>query len=925
VTAARTGTRSLAWLPTAALLVGLAVALTPLDEILSRPLTDWQHRRAGPDGPPAGVVVIDIDDASLVALRPDLGAWPFRRDVYALVVEQLREFGAKAIAIDLLFADAHDGDQALARAIARPGAPVILAAAGLRYAQDDAAANELPGAGAGPAGAPAYGWPAMALPTPSVWPAAGQLPRTGVITTPLDEDGRLRSLPLWHAWRGHRLPALPLAVWMALSDEGAPTPGPVDAQGRVDIAFAGAATGAPALSFARVARSALGLEDGSAVAGAVRDRVVFIGSSALLADSVMTVSGQHSGTAILAQSYAALRDGRLLRPQTRWAQSLLLGLALVPSLLTYGRGRASVARDALWAVLALLAVVSLGLALLARAWMPTLWGAPLAAIAVGLALAVLAHQRSLARTHRRLAYERAVADASNRAKSEFLANVSHEIRTPMNALLGVAELLDETPLNAQQRQHVRMFRESGQSLQELINDLLDLSRIEAGRFELDDVPFSLQELLTQQLALQRPRAEQKRLKLELEIAADVPDGVKGDRRRLQQGLTNLVGNAIKFTHSGSVRLSISLGPGPDDVTFAVIDTGIGIVPSKFESIFEPFTQADGSVTRRYGGTGLGLSITRSIAQLMGGRIDVQSIPGQGSTFTLVVPLPAADGWVAEPARAPALAAPAMAQSRSHAILLAEDNEVNVYVFEGMLADQGLRIDVATNGHSALEMARARRYDLIFMDVQMPGMDGLSVTRSLRQFESQTGRVRTPVIALTANAYAKDVQSSLEAGCEMHMAKPFSKTQLVDALLRFVPPDPAAGTAPAPAEGADVPPDPVPPSPAGILDHRSALARHAGDTAQHRRVLDHASVFIERWQQDFDAARARQDGALMRGLARDLRATAVDIGAHALAGAAAKLEDALALSPAAELQARTLAGVQSEIVPVIVAITGTRNR
>jgi signal transduction histidine kinase/CheY-like chemotaxis protein len=918
---------SLAWVPLAALLAGLLLALTPLGEMLSRPLTDWQLRQVAPAVAPAGVVVVDIDDASLQTLRPLLGAWPFKRDAYALVVEQLRESGARLIVIDLLLGDAHPGDAALARAIARPGAPVVLAAAGLRHAEDDAG---LAGFGSvSPTGAsapatpstsaadppPAQSWPSLALPAESLWPAPGQPPRMGIITTPLDDDGLLRTLPLWHSWKTHRLPTLPLAVWAA-AHEGAsvPTSWPLDRRGRVMVAFSGSPAAVPTLPFAQVARVALGLDLAQQLASAVQGRIVFVGSSALLADSVMTVGGQLSGAAVLAQSYAALRDGTLLRPTAPWAPPLLVALASVPALLTWRRGRANLRHDGAAALAGLALVTAAGLLLLLHLSMPVPWVPALATVATGFVAAVVARQLWLAKTHQQLTYERAVADAANQAKSEFLANVSHEIRTPMNALLGIAELLEDSPLDDLQRRHVRVFRDAGLTLHELINDLLDLSRIEAGRFELNPAPFSVHEMLEQLQALLRPRAEQKGLQLTFDIAADVPDGVDGDRRRLQQALTNLVGNAIKFAPAGSVHIAVTLGAGPDEVAFAVADTGIGIVPSKLELIFEPFTQADGSVTRQYGGTGLGLSITRSIALLMRGRIEVQSTPGKGSVFTLTVPLARAGSLPSErPSTARSVVsqgAGAQTSALLGAVLLAEDNEVNVYVFEGMLAGIGLRIDVARNGPTALEMARSGHYLLIFMDIQMPGMDGLLVTRELRQFEARSGRTRTPVVALTANAFEQDVQDSLDAGCDLHLPKPFSKTQLLEVLARFVDADlPALAARP----------------PLSAADALAVLEPAAGEAGGHAHDRAHAAVFMERWPQDFKEARLRSNTALMRGLAQDLRRIATGIGAEALARAAGELENALAADLPAETLAQAVRRVDAEIVPVIVALTKTGNR
>ena len=839
---------SLAWMPVAALLIGLGVACTPLNAWLSRPSSDWQQRQLAPRQAPTSVMVIDIDEPSMVDLRPVLGSWPFKRDVYALVIEQLRDSGAQAIAIDLLLADPHEGDTALARAMARDGAPVVLAAAGLRYAYEGAAA--LPSAWLPVTFASAFrphltvaqSWPGMALPARSLWPSADQPPNMGVITMPLDDDGRLRRLPLWHQWRDVRLPVLPLAVWLALGGS-APAPAsasangpvssgppwPVDDQGRIGVAFPGAAgaVGAVAvLPFSKLARPALGLEDPAALTQAVKGKVVFIGSSALLSDTAMTVSGQASGTAILAHTFAALRDGRLLREEAAWMQSLLVGAALTPSLLAWRRGRAALRSDALWAASALCCILSLVAWMLFTKQSPSMVAAALVTLTAGLALSAVERQRWLAQRQRQLEFERIKALAANQAKSDFLANVSHEIRTPMNALLGVAELLNETPLNAEQRKHVQVFRESGQSLQTLINDLLDLSKIEAGRFEVDIQPFSLADLLTRLTALMRPLAEQKGLRFVFESAADVPDTVRGDPKRLQQALTNLLNNAIKFTSRGSISLQVAREGVPSDETllFKVTDTGIGIAQPQIKKVFEAFTQADASVTREYGGTGLGLSITRELVQLMGGTVEAESAAGRGSVFSARLPLRRVESVDATPSNASTqtelstqpstkpstqrstelnpelnrqasskpIAPPSLLEDAraplhlGQSVLLAEDNEVNVYLFKAMLEGQGLEIDVASNGLTALDLAQSRRYALIFMDVQMPGMDGLSVTRELRRFEAESGRARMPIIALTANAYEADIQSSLAAGCDLHIAKPFTKPQLVDALFRFVP-------------------------------------------------------------------------------------------------------------------------------------------
>ncbi|MCA0241053.1 MAG: CHASE2 domain-containing protein [Proteobacteria bacterium] len=907
------------WIWCSAAAIGLLVLLSPLNAWLSRGGIDWQLRRLAPTQADGGVLVFDIDDASLAALKDSFGPWPFKRDVYALAIEQLRELGARGIAIDLLLADAQPGDTALARALARPGAPVVLAAAGLQHGSGRFTPAAAALASSVPAARPVHDWPALALPTPTVWSAAQRPPPLGVITTPLDADGVLRRLPLWHDAGALRLPLMSLAVLQAV-DGAAPLP-PVDAAGSLHLAFPARQAWPAVRPFAELADTALGRRDAAALRQPVQGRVVFIGSSALLADSVMTVQGQMSGTVALAQAYAALREGAWVRPPSPALNGLLLLVALLPAAWTVLRGRPSPGRDAAAAGLALGVGAALALAALLLERQPSLWAAPLLALGLGLALSLLAYQRRQAAHERQLAQQAAVAADAARAKSAFLANISHEMRTPLNALLGVADLLADSPLTAEQRQHVQVFRESGSALHELINDLLDLSKIEADRLQLELQPFSLQRSLRHLAALMRPRAEGKGLRLRLDLAADLPDGVLGNRQRLEQGLMNLVGNAIKFTHEGEVRLTVGHDPEHAGlILFEVADTGIGIAPSKLETVFEPFAQADGSITRLYGGTGLGLALTRSVAQRMGGSVQVRSTPGVGSVFALRLPLPPAV-VPAEPAEAPDAPAPSAPPADAAAgpaaplrVLLAEDNEVNVYIFRAMLADQPLALEVVGNGPMALELLRRQRFEIAFLDVQMPGLDGLSVTRELRRLEAAEaaqGRRRTPVVALTANAFASDVQASLDAGCDRHLSKPFFKQQLIDALRQLARP---AAPAPLPAAEPQAAPTRVP---AAVLDEAAGVRRLGGDELLFERLVEHASVFMAGWPQSFDEAMAAGRPERARRLAQDLGSIAGSLGAEALVGAAAALQRA---PGDAEARAR----LQAAIAPVIVALTLRRS-
>ncbi len=794
------------WMVAAALAAGLVVLLSPLQDQLSSAGRDAQLRALADPKTPAGVLVFDIDDASLALLKPLFGPWPYRRDVYALAAERLRELGAKAIALDVLLADERPGDDALARALARPGAPIVLAAAGVRQGIGDSPRLMQRAIAAG---APASGfsgglqgsgvpvgmsWPSLVLPTASVWPAADRPPALGLITTHTDPDGVVRRLPLWADSGGVRWPLQPLAVLLAIGE--APSQRVVvDGSGSVHLAFPADRGWPLSLPF-----SALMLGNPSPPAleslrQQVAGRVVIIGSSALFADAALTVQGQVSGTRVLAHTFVALRDGQVVTPPSQAFHVLLVLIALLPITLATGmrwhRPRHAFGLTAL----AVLAIVTTGVWAHMTWRMPVLWAAPTITAVFGLGLLLLARHRAQVEAELRLQQELEVARRTSLAKRDFLAHVSHELRTPMNALLGVAELLSESDMTPTQRAHVQVFRSSGQSLLDLINDLLDLSRIESGRLDIESEPFSLHRLIDHLDGLLGSRATAKGLQWQIQRSPDLPNGMRGDRGRLEQALTNLLGNALKFTPRGSVRLDVQPGDGPDQVRFIVRDTGIGIAADRLAAIFQPFEQADRGITRQFGGTGLGLAITESLAKAMGGSITVESAPGSGSTFTLTVPLPAADLVPAiiessllagTPLAAPASDAKPPSPGRRD-VLLAEDNEINVYLFCAMLDGQGVVIDVARDGLEALDRLRDRHYDIAFVDVQMPGMDGLTVTRELRQHELATRRVRLPIVALTANAMPSDLEDSLAAGCDRHLAKPVGKAQLIATLRELTGP------------------------------------------------------------------------------------------------------------------------------------------
>ncbi len=389
---------------------------------------------------------------------------------------------------------------------------------------------------------------------------------------------------------------------------------------------------------------------------------------------------------------------------------------------------------------------------------------------------------------------------AGKLKNEFLANMSHELRTPMNAIIGFADLLSSTKLTNEQQEYVQTLISSGQGLLVLINEILDLAKIEAGKLEIEEIPFELKPLLKEIISLLKSQAAEKKNNLILHIDKGVPEAIIGDPNRLRQILINLLGNALKFTKEGEVKLLVESHPGETPQTrlinFFVQDTGIGIPSEKQPKVFEKFTQADGSTTREYGGTGLGLSICQQLVGLMKGTIKLDSTVGQGSTFSFKVLFRLAmDEKIVKPSIPKPEAQKIDANTAEHGkiILIVEDNPVNQRLATIMVKKQGFEVIVAGDGLEAISVLEKNKVDLILMDIQMPNMDGLTATKKIREIES-TGDKKNypsladrsgaiPIIALSAHVREEDQQQGREAGMDDFLTKPIIKTKLTEVLKK----------------------------------------------------------------------------------------------------------------------------------------------
>ncbi len=778
-----------------ALVFGVALGLSLLVErtslffYLDRWINDAVHAATAPETRFDDMIIVDVDESAMTSLEPTLGSWPYDRDVFALVVEHLNSLGAKSVVIDLVFSDRRKGDDVLAATLSS-SANVWLAAQGQAFdpPQDSAYRQQLDALAWKPAELPRFrAWRRFRLPHAELTGPGPARAGVGVVSVPPDDDGMLRRVPLMHESGGYYLPALHLAAMFSPrappnfrvsgdSVQIGDRKWPVDANGNALLRVPGSLHGFAAIPFDRVVRSAMGESSATLEKSLVEGRTIIIGSTtASFGDYArLPVHGRMAGLDILALAYANLAHDLVLTPRSDAVKLLLCVLsALLPLVIASRRGMPE------WMVLVVygIGVTSAAIANLLLVSQYAIQSTLLFPVLLG-AFTLLGQLTARVKTMRderqRFYLEKLAADEASELKSQFLSHMTHELRTPLTAIIGYNRLLAESDMSDEERRNqVNIVDKNCQHLLSLINNLLDQAKLEAGQMALDVGSVSIEEMIGNVVDTLRPIADEKGLSIEFRIAKRVPSGVRVDELKVRQILVNLGGNAIKFTQKGGVVFDVDWSDGNLEVR--VIDSGPGMSREVIDRIFSAFQQADETVARTHGGTGLGLTISRNLARLMGGDIDVTSELGKGSTFSLQIP---AEGFE-YPTRVVTRKTRAEEDARKveGTVLVADDTPDLRQLLSLYLRKMGLNVLLAENGQEAVEIAISSQPDLVFMDMQMPVMDGIEAIRALRQ-KNYSGTV----LALTAQSERDRIEAMLDAGCDGYVEKPVRKERL-EAIVR----------------------------------------------------------------------------------------------------------------------------------------------
>ena len=705
-------------------------------------LGDVQMRLLAPPQRFDKVLVVDVDEESMARLADQLGPWPYRREVYALAVDYLARVGARAVVFDILFSEPREGDEEFAAALGRTDKVVLAVSALPNPLERSRAYHERLSALAWRSPArppPAYEWPDFTLPL-ETFASAGGGARLGVISVLPDPGGVLRRVPLLHEAYGRRLPSLPLAAlfaaqappeleWRDETLRAGPYAWPLRPGGDAELLFPSGTEKLPVLSFYQLVLAAMQTEGyRDEVTLAAKDRTVFIGSSAaILGDYTETPVGRMPGLHALAIAHSLLADGQVLAPHKWFWDLLLVAIALVIPLAAFDRrlDRRPLLTHGLAGVVTPLLVAAAASIL----YLQKQQNALLFAMLAGLLVYLLLMLQRLAvdyQIRQRLQVDKLAAEEAYRLKERFMAHMTHELRTPLTAIMGFNKLQAGAELPPRERmRYVDIIDANSRHLLALVNNILDQSRIEAGQMKIVRSPVPIRGLVEEVAVTLSAIAAQKNLTLTPEFAPDLPQALALDPLRVKQILINLTGNAIKFTATGGVRLECAWREGA--LRVAVADTGPGMNEEQLGRIFTAFAQADDSVAQKHGGSGLGLSISLNLCRLMGGRLEVRSIPGAGSTFSVVIPAERCQYTPPED-QTEHLKPP---EKLAGTVLLADDSEDIRDLVAIYLRRMGLKVLLAANGREALELAFRERPDLVLSDMEMPEMDGPEAIRQLR--------------------------------------------------------------------------------------------------------------------------------------------------------------------------------------------------